>query len=86
MLTDELPSFHCSAWPNPRGHSILMCVFSSSRSLYAPCLSPGEVVESQPLDVFKKHMDVAQRDVVSGHGGDWLMVGIGDFGCLLQPE
>ena len=28
------------------------------------------VVESLSLKVFKKHVDVALRDVVSGHGGD----------------
>jgi len=47
---------------------------------------PREVEELPSLEVFKKCGDMALRDVVSGHGGDWLMVGIGDFGCLLQPE
>ena len=31
---------------------------------------PGEVVESPFLEVFKKLIDVAPRDRVSGHGGD----------------
>ena len=30
---------------------------------------PREVVVSVSLEVFKNHVDVALRDVVSGHGG-----------------
>ena len=33
---------------------------------------PREVVGSPSMGMFKKHRDVALRDVVSGHGGDGL--------------
>ena len=35
------------------------------------------MVESPSLEAFKKHGDVALRDMVSGHGGDGLVVGLG---------
>ena len=41
---------------------------------------PREVVE-----VFKKHMDVALRDI-SGHGGDGLMAGLNDLSGLFRPS
>lgn len=43
------------------------------------------VVESLSLDVFKKHVKVALRDVVSGHGGGGLVVGLDDLRNLFQP-
>ncbi len=45
-----------------------------------------EVVESPSLEVFKSRVDVALRDVVSGHGGDGSTIGLDDLGGLLQPE
>ena len=42
-------------------------------------------MESPSLEQFKKQVDVALRDMVSGHGGDGLMVGLGDLGGLFQP-
>jgi len=37
---------------------------------------PREVGESLSLEVLREHMDVALKDVVSGHSGDALMVGL----------
>ena len=42
-------------------------------------------MESLSLAVFKKCADVALRDVVSGHGGDGLMVELDDLRYLFQP-
>ena len=44
-----------------------------------------EVVESPSLEVFKKWGNVAWRDMVSGRGGDGLMVGLHDLCGLFQP-
>ena len=37
------------------------------------------------LEVFQNHGDVAMRDVVSGHGGGGMVVGLGDLWGLFQP-
>ena len=43
------------------------------------------VVESLPLQAFKKCGDVTLRDVANGHGGGGLMVGPDDLRGLFQP-
>jgi len=42
---------------------------------------PKEVVESPSQEVSKNCMDVAMRNMVSGHGGD----GLDDLTSLFQP-
>ena len=43
-----------------------------------------EVVESPSLEVFQSRVDVAPRDVVSGHGGVGLTVRLRDLRDLFQ--
>ena len=43
-----------------------------------------EMMEPLSLEVFKKHGDVALRDMVSGHGGVGLTAGLGDLRGLFQ--
>jgi len=45
-----------------------------------------EVVHLLSLEVFKKRGDVALRDMVSGHGGDRLVVGLGDLSSNLNDS
>jgi len=44
----------------------------------------AQVVDSPSLEVLQNHVDVALRDLVSGHGGDGLMVGRGDLSGLYK--
>jgi len=42
-------------------------------------------VEPQSLELFKKSVDVALRNTVSGHGGDGLMIGLDDLRSFFHP-
>ena len=42
-------------------------------------------MESPSLEVFKKRIDVALRDVVSEYGGVSSMLALGDLRGLFQP-
>ena len=46
---------------------------------------PGEVMKSLSLEVFQNRVNVAPRDMVSGHGGNGLVVGLDDLRGLLEP-
>jgi len=43
------------------------------------------LVESPSLEIFKKCGNVALKDMVSGHGGDELMVVLDDLRDIFQP-
>ena len=45
---------------------------------------PREAMGSPSLEVFQNRVDVALRDVVSGHGGDGLAAGLDDLSGLFQ--
>ena len=42
-------------------------------------------MELLSLEMFKKCGDVALRDVINGHGGDGLVVGLDNLRGLFQP-
>ena len=43
-------------------------------------------MEAPSLELFRNRVDVALRDVVSGHGGDGSVVGLGSLRGLFQPK
>lgn len=45
---------------------------------------PREMAEAPSLGVFKKHVGVTFKDVVSGHSDDVLEVGLDDLEGLVQ--
>jgi len=62
-----------------------LLLFQSVRVVVHGHRLPREMVESLSLEVLKNCGDVALRDVVSGHGGDRLGVGLGELSGLFQP-
>lgn len=44
------------------------------------------VVESLSLEMIRSCVDVALRDVISGHGGGGLVVGLGDLRGLFSLD
>ena len=59
--------------------------FFSARVLQRHRL-PRELGRSLSLEAFKNRVDVAPRDVVRGHGGEGLVVGLDDLSGLFQPK
>ena len=59
--------------------------FLLRRSGDAVAQLPRGMVMSLSLEVFKKYVDMAPRDVVSRHGGGGLVVGLDDLRDLFQP-
>ena len=57
-------------------------IFFSERAAGQWHRLPRQVMESLSLEVFKNHVDVALRDVVSGHGDDSLTLGLDDLRSL----
>jgi len=59
--------------------------FSTGRVVMYWNRLPRELTKSLSMEVFKSCVDVALRDMVRGHGGDGLRVGLGDLSGLFQP-
>ena len=60
-------------------------IFLLTKSSEAVAQLRREVVQSPSLEVFQNRVNVALKDVVSGHGGGGLEVGLDDLRGLFQP-
>jgi len=58
------------------------CLLSTENAFVHPSQKPL----AGALEVFKEHVNVALRDMVSGHGGDGLMAGLDYLSGLFQPK
>ena len=63
----------------------LSCTREGSGWILGKIYSQSEEVESLSLEVFKNRADVALRVMVSGRGGDGLIVGLDDLSVFFQP-
>ena len=59
--------------------------FFSERAVLQWHRLPREVVQSPSLEAFQSRVAVALKDIISGHGGDGLVIGLDDLNCLFQP-
>ena len=63
----------------------LSCTRGGSGWILGKIYSQSEEVESLSQEVFKNRADVALRVMVSGRGGDGLIVGLDDLSVFFQP-
>ena len=79
VIGREVMASSCTRFRNIRKH------FFSGKAVLQWHRLPREVVQSLSLEVLKNRVAVALRDVVSGHSGDGLLVGLDELCGLFQP-